>query len=155
MWTTEPSGRGVAVAAGGAGGPAWLVGLADPHQPDNDLAALALRNEAVATSSLARRRWQHHHGSPAHHLIDPRTGAPAITDLVSVTVIGPELPASEIHAKVALILGEDRGLAYLAAQPNLSALLVTTAGRQIPYGSFEEKAYVYTNGFTNRFVNLV
>ena len=135
-------------------GSPWLVGLSDPDQPETDLATLTLRNEAAATSSLARRRWRHR-GTPAHHLIDPRTGAPAVTDLVSVTVIGPELPAVEIHAKVALILGEQQGLAYLAAQPNLSALLITTDGRPIPFGSFEEKAYVYSNDFTNAFVNLV
>jgi thiamine biosynthesis lipoprotein len=135
-------------------GSPWLVGLADPDRPGTDLATLTLRNEAVATSSLARRQWLHR-GATAHHLIDPRTGAPAVTDLVSVTVIGPELPAVEIHAKVALILGERQGLAYLAAQPNLSALLITTDGRPLPFGSFEEKAYVYSNDFTNAFVNLV
>ena len=86
---------------------------------------------------------------------DPRTGAPALTDLVSVTVIGPALPAAEIHAKVTLILGQKQGLAYLAAQPALSALLVTNEGRPILYGSFENKAYVYSINFTNTFVNLV
>ena len=132
----------------------WLVGLADPHRPEIDLATLVLRNEAVATSSVARRRWRHG-GIDAHHLIDPRTGAPALTDLVSVTVIGPALPAAEIHAKVTLILGQKQGLAYLAAQPALSALLVTNEGRPILYGSFENKAYVYSINFTNTFVNLV
>ncbi len=135
-------------------GSPWLVGLADPERPDIDLATLTLRNEAVATSSLVRRRWRHR-GALAHHLIDPRTGVPAVTDLVSVTVIGPELPAAEIHAKVALILGKQEGLAYLAAQPNLSALLVTIDGRHLPYNAFEDKAYVYSNDFINAFVNLV
>ena len=135
-------------------GSAWSVGLSDPHQPETDLATLMLKDEAVATSSLARRRWQHQ-GATAHHLIDPRTGAPAETDLVSVTVIAPGLPEAEIYAKVALILGQQPGLAYLAAQPNLSALLVTGDGRQLTYGNLEDKAYVYSDDFTHRFVNLV
>lgn len=135
-------------------GSAWLVGLADPYQPEVDLATLTLTNEAVATSSLAHRRWQHH-GQPAHHLIDPRTGAPAITDLVSVTVIAPGLPDAEIHAKVALILGAVEGLAYLANQPNLSALLVTIQGDQLQCGSLEDKAYVYSPDFSETFLTLV
>jgi thiamine biosynthesis lipoprotein len=135
-------------------GSAWLVGLADPYQPEADLATLTLANEAVATSSLAHRRWQHH-GQPAHHLIDPRTGAPAITDLVSVTVIAPSLPAAEIHAKVALILGAVQGLAYLENQPNLSALLVTTEGARLLCGSLEDKAYVYSPDFSKTFLTLV
>ncbi|MCB9079813.1 MAG: FAD:protein FMN transferase [Anaerolineaceae bacterium] len=135
-------------------GSPWLVGLADPHRPEIDLATLTLRNEAVATSSIARRRWRHQ-GTDAHHLIDPRTSAPALTDLVSVTVIGPALPAAEIHAKVTLILGQEQGLAYLAAQPALSALLVTSDDRHLLYGSFEKKAYVYSTNFANTFINWV
>jgi thiamine biosynthesis lipoprotein len=134
--------------------PSWLVGVANPRDPDGDVASLTLANEAVATSSLVHRRWQYQ-GKPAHHLIDPRTGAPAETDLLSVTVIAPHLPDAEIQAKVALILGENNGLTYLKAQPNLSALLVAADGRLITCGSFEEKAYVYSYRFPETFVSLV
>jgi thiamine biosynthesis lipoprotein len=133
---------------------AWWVGVADPRNPELDLASLTLSDEAVATSSLAHRRWQHH-GQPAHHLIDPRTGAPSVTDLLSVTVIGSRLPDVEVHAKVALILGSQQGWTYLEHQPNLSALLVTTQGHQILYGSFEDKAYVFSDDFAEKFVSLV
>jgi thiamine biosynthesis lipoprotein len=135
-------------------GSLWLVGVADPHRPEADLAALTLADEAVATSSLARRRWQHH-GRPAHHLIDPRTGAPAQTDLLSVTVIAPRLPEAEIYAKVALILGLGSGLAYLETQSNIAALLVTDDGRQYNLGSLEDKAYVYSSNFAEKFLSLV
>ena len=135
-------------------GSPWLIGLSNPHQPETDLATLTLTNEAVATSSLAHRRWQIGNRQ-AHHLIDPRTGAPADTDLVSVTVIARRLPDAEIFAKVALILGAADGLAYLQAQPDVSALLVTPTGRQLTCGNFEEKAYVYSPNFSDTFVNLV
>jgi thiamine biosynthesis lipoprotein len=135
-------------------GSTWQIGVSDPHHPDTDLALLTLINEAVATSSLARRRWQYQ-GAPAHHLIDPRTGAPAVTDLVSVTVVAPRLPEAEIHAKVALILGQSKGLAYLSTQSNVSALLVANDGGQVIHGNFEDKAYVYSNHFNNEFLNLV
>jgi thiamine biosynthesis lipoprotein len=135
-------------------GSTWLVSIDNPLQPNTDLATLTLNNDVVATSSLARRRWQYQ-GQPVHHLIDPRTGAPAITDLLSVTVIGPRLPDAEIHAKVALILGAEKGLAYLATQPDVSALLVATDDKQLIYGNFEEKAYVYSHNFTDTFITLV
>jgi thiamine biosynthesis lipoprotein len=135
-------------------GSAWLVGMADPHRPEADLGALALTDEAVATSSLTGRRWQYH-GQTAHHLIDPRTGAPAHTDLASVTVVAPRLPDAEIHAKVALILGRVEGWAYLNKQPNVSALLVTATGDQLSCGSLEEKAYVYSPAFAKTFLTLV
>jgi thiamine biosynthesis lipoprotein len=135
-------------------GSPWLVGIDDPLQTGRELATLTLNNEAVATSSLVRRRWQHQ-GQVVHHLIDPRTGAPALTDVLSVTVIGSRLPDAEIAAKVALILGEQEGLAYLKSQPQLSALLVKADGHQLTCGKFEEKAYVYSRNFTDNFITLV
>jgi thiamine biosynthesis lipoprotein len=135
-------------------GSRWLVGVADPHRSEADLATLTLADEAVATSSLTGRRWQIH-GQPAHHLIDPRTGAPAVTDLSSVTVVAPRLPDAEIHAKVALILGSAEGLSYLNKQPGVAALLVTATGDQLSCGPLEDKAYVYSPTFTRTFLTLV
>jgi FAD:protein FMN transferase len=128
----------------------WVVTVANPEHLDQDIAVISLENEAVATSSRVYRRWQHQ-GKPAHHLIDPRTGAPADTNILSVTVIAPRLPDAEIHAKVALILGEGEGLAYLNSIQDLSAIFVTDDGRQLMSGEFEDKAYVSTNRFADRF----
>lgn len=148
------AGGDIAVIGTPPDGSPWLIGLADPNNPDVDLATLTLIDEAVATSSLAKRRWEHQ-GQMAHHLIDPRTGAPAKTDLVSVTVIASRLPEAEIHAKVALILGSTQGLSYLKQQPDTSALLVTATGEQLSCGTFEEKAYVYSHDFSKTFFTLV
>ena len=93
-----------------------------------------------------------HAGKPAHHLIDPRTGAPALTNVLSVTVVAPRLPDAEIHAKTALILGEVQGLAYLADLPDVSSLLVIEDGRLLMSGAFEERAYVPSiSNFAERF----
>src|SRR5699024_1960262 len=105
------AGGDIACAGEPPGGP-WVVSVADPLERSSDIAVIALTNEAVATSSRAYRRWPHGEGE-AHHLIDPRSGAPAASGVVAATVVAPQLPDAEIHAKVALILGERGGLAYL------------------------------------------
>ncbi len=121
----------------------WAVNIADPYQAEQDIATLFLANQAVATSTQTGRRWIHN-GQPAHHLIDPRAGQSAQSDLAGVTVIAPRLPNAEIHAKTALILGRAQGLAYLARQAHLAGLLVTTNHLQLTFGNIEEKAYVYS-----------
>ncbi len=137
--------------AGRPPGEPWVVSVADPLDEARDLAVLDLDNGAIATSSRLGRQWQHG-GMPAHHLIDPRTGAPALTDVVSVTVVAPRLPDAEIHAKTALILGEDQGAAYLSEHPQMSAVLVMEDGRLRLCGGFEERAYVpSTSNFAGRF----
>ena len=128
---------------------AWMVTVADPRAPDRDMAVLALHNECVATSTRTYRRWLLD-GRPAHHLIDPRTGEPAITNIVSATVVAPVLPDAEIHAKTALILGEVDGLAYLATLPDSAAILVTEDGRQVHSGNLQDKSNVPFNPFPDR-----
>jgi thiamine biosynthesis lipoprotein len=133
--------------------PFWAVGLADPYAPHRDIATLFLDREAVATSTQTGRRWVHQ-GGPAHHLIDPRTGVSAASNLAGVTIIAGRLPDAEIHAKVALILGEEAGMAYLANYPKLAAIIVTTDGRRLTYGNLEGKAYVHTNASNPAVFNL-
>jgi len=132
-------------------GEPWVVSVADPLDDAQDLAFLDLTGAAVATSSRARRQWMYD-GASVHHLIDPRTGAPAQTNVLSATVVAPRLPDAEIHAKTVLILGETQGTAYLSALPKVSALLVMENGRRLMLGGFEERGYVpSTSDFTARF----
>lgn len=105
-------------------GQGWLVGLDHPQQPGTDVAWLRVRDGAVATSSVTKRRW-----AGGHHLIDPRTARPAETDLLSVTALAPTVVQAEVAAKVALILGREAGLEWLVRQPGVEALLVDDAGR--------------------------
>ena len=128
----------------------WMISVADPLVLERDIAVLGLANQAVATSSWAYRRWTHG-GKAAHHLIDPRTGAPADTTVLSATVLGKRLPDVEIHAKTALILGEEAGLAYINRYSDISAILVTEDGRQLLSDSFEENAYVSRGNYADRF----
>ena len=110
------------------GEPGWEVCIADPSQPARTLATLRVTDRAVATSTIARRRWQQN-GQPMHHLIDPRTGAPAHTDLLSVTVVGERVATAEVFAKVALIIGAEAALPYLESIPEVEGLLVTQDNR--------------------------
>ncbi|MCC7369236.1 MAG: FAD:protein FMN transferase [Chloroflexi bacterium] len=104
----------------------WVVAVASPHDPDADLALVSLRDAGIATSGTDYRRWTHH-GRSQHHLIDPRTGRPAQTDVVSVTVIAPTTTEADVEAKAALLLGVGGGLARLRAQ-DLAGLVVRADG---------------------------
>ena len=44
-------------------------------------------------------------GAGLHHVIDPRTGAPALTDAVQVTVWAPTCADAEVAATTALLVG--------------------------------------------------
>jgi thiamine biosynthesis lipoprotein len=111
---------------GGGDERGWLAAVDEPNRPGTDVAWIWVRDCAVATSSTAARRW-----AGGHHLIDPRTGLPAETDLVSVTVTAPGVVQAEVAAKVVLILGRAAGMAWLEGQPGLEALAVATTGQAL------------------------
>jgi thiamine biosynthesis lipoprotein len=100
VWGSSPSGDG------------WPVGVDGPTGTEDDH-VLGLLEGAVATSSTARRTWVRADGTAAHHLIDPRTGRPAQTDIVQVTVIAPDVVTAEVLAKTSLLAGEATAIALL------------------------------------------
>ena len=106
----------------------WFVGLEDPRAPGTDHSYVLIENSSVATSGTYRRRWQPAAGTPAHHLIDPRTGAPADDRVMAVSVIGPSTETCEVYAKAALIRGPEQGLALLETTSGLSGIMTLADG---------------------------
>jgi thiamine biosynthesis lipoprotein len=72
---------------------------------DEPAALLRLAGGAVATSSVVARAWTARDGRRAHHLLDPRSGEPVWTGLLSATALAPTTLHAETLAKVALLRG--------------------------------------------------
>lgn len=131
-------GGGVLVSLGGdiaVAGPAphdgWTVRVQErPGRPevaaDGPTATIAIRSGGLATSSTAARRWRRG-GRPMHHLLDPRTGMPAVSVWRTVTVTAPTCLAANV-ATTAAIVRSDAAVAALR-QAGLPARLVSSTGQ--------------------------
>lgn len=83
----------------------WRVDIAAPQKRTESAGSLTLDGEgAIATSSVLGRRWRRN-GQVVHHLIDPNTGRPSDTDLLTVSVTAPTAWRAEVAAKSALLVG--------------------------------------------------
>jgi thiamine biosynthesis lipoprotein len=82
----------------------WPVEVEDPLLTESTLAALKVDPGAVATSTVTKRVWNQS-GVERHHIIDPRTGDPAVSEWISVTVTAPHAAEAEVFAKALLIAG--------------------------------------------------
>lgn len=122
-------GGDIAVSGARTDGSPWAIAVTNPLTPDHTspLALALLNGGGIATSGRDYRRWQVANRS-FHHIIDPRTGKPAETDVLSATVIAPTTVEAEVAAKVVLILGSTAGLAWLAERPTLAGLVVCENG---------------------------
>jgi len=92
----------------------WWCAL--DHGPGAEASAIAvgLRHGAIATSTTRRRRWATADGAEQHHLLDPRTGRPAVTTFHTATVVAATAAAAEVLAKVVLLAPPDEAAAVLA-----------------------------------------
>jgi thiamine biosynthesis lipoprotein len=100
--------RGAADLDGGEDG--WTIALEDAGS-DAALPCVLLRDAAMATSTILKRRWTPG-GEELNHLIDPRTGRPSESPLRSVAVVAATCAQADVAAKTALLMGEG-GMAFL------------------------------------------
>jgi thiamine biosynthesis lipoprotein len=125
-----------ATATDGEDAAGWAVDITDPFEPDHVLATVLLADGAVATSGVDARRWRTARGD-AHHLIDPRTGEPASTDLVSATVVAADTVVAEALAKAAVVSGLVAAVDLLAGG-GAAGLLVTDCGLAVRTAGFDD-----------------
>jgi thiamine biosynthesis lipoprotein len=105
----------------------WSVGVECPDDATSLLAVIDVRSGGIATSGTNRRRWRQ--GDRwMHHLIDPRTGDPAQSDLVQVVALATSAARADVGAKTALILGTTGCQRLLPERPDLDFLLVPDDG---------------------------
>ncbi len=98
----------------------WKVGIQNPRPEDPDserpwediFATLYLNDSAISTAGDYQRFFIKD-GKRYHHIIDPKTGYPAESDLISVSVISPEGYISDGIDTSILILGAEKGMKLL------------------------------------------
>ena len=115
------------------GGEVWDVMIANGDNPDVALAHLRFtaptrRSFGIATSGTSVHLWGDRQRENRHHLIDPRTNTPAVTDVVPATVIADSARSAETLAKAIIIAGSEDGLSLAAAGGMEAALLVLASG---------------------------
>jgi thiamine biosynthesis lipoprotein len=112
------------------------VAVDDPREDGHRLAVLTLAASTgrtrwgVATSGTSVHRWRGP-GGETHHLIDPRTGRPAATDVIQCTAIASSARVAEALAKTAVVLGAAHGIDYLDRAGALGAILLLDDGRVV------------------------
>jgi FAD:protein FMN transferase len=94
--------------AGPAPAPGWRIRVTDDHRGGVDAPGqwITQRTGGLATSSTTTRRWQTGAGV-VHHVVDPRTGAPAADVWRTVSVSAGSCLDANIASTAAIVRGEE------------------------------------------------
>lgn len=115
------------VVRGGAGpGVPWRIGIRHPRIAHRLAHVLLATDLAVATSGAYER---------GDHVVDARDGL-APEEVVSVTVVGPELTFADAYATSAFAMGRD-GARWAASLREYDACVITAADEVISTAGFE------------------
>ena len=109
-------------------GSPWNVGVQDPNGAEQEvIAKVAGSDLSVVTSGLYEREFTQD-GVRYYHILDPATGYPVETDLVSSSVASASSLDGDAYATWMFLLGHDAALDLLNATPGLEGLVVDADG---------------------------
>ena len=102
--------------------------MKDPEDPEGYVGILSVKDRAVITSG-AYERYFEQDGTVYHHIIDPRTGYPADSGLVSVTIVSADGTLADGLSTSLFIMGLDRAGEYWREHKDeFEAVLMTEEG---------------------------
>lgn len=102
----------------------WNVGVQDPNGAANDvIASIPARNKSLVTSGLYERSFTVE-DVLYHHILDPRTGYPAKTDLASASIVSDSSTDGDAYSTTLFLMGHDKAMDLLNSDERFSGLLV-------------------------------
>jgi thiamine biosynthesis lipoprotein len=125
-------GGNVVVMGGKPDGNAWNIGLRMPepsarHQTERIFAAVSMHDGSVVTSGIYERAFAKD-GRMYHHILDPRTGQPADTDLSGATIVSEKSIDGDGYSTALVIMGAQRATAFVESKPGLEAVFTLKNG---------------------------
>jgi FAD:protein FMN transferase len=105
-------------------GSPWHIGIQHPRQEKGLIGSVSVVDETVVTSGDYQRYFTDNEGKQHHHILDPTTGYPADSGLVSVSIVTTRSVVADALSTVLFVAGMEKGLYYLRTLPQTEAILV-------------------------------
>lgn len=133
-------GGNVVVLGNKPDGTPWKIGVQNPRAENGKyIGVIKAANKAVVTSGDYERFFEKD-GKRYHHIIDPKTGYPAESGLISATIVADVSTDADALSTATFVLGLDRGMKLVESLSGVEAVFITN----------DKKVYT-TSGLKNIF----
>jgi thiamine biosynthesis lipoprotein len=105
-------------------GSPWAVGLQHPHRVRGAYFGVVYAEDASVVTSGGYERFLEIGSEKYHHILDPQTGFPAASGLLSATVVSPDSMRADALSTAVFVLGRERGRLLLQSYPDAGAVLL-------------------------------
>lgn len=132
-------GGNVLVIGGKPDDSTWKVGIQDPrHNRGNVMGVIEVKDKTIVTSGNYERYFEEN-GVIYHHIIDPTTGFPARSGIMSVSIVSDDSFDADALSTSIFILGEEQGLELVNKLEGVEALIIR-----------EDLGIIITNGLKDK-----
>lgn len=111
----------------------WKIGIRNPFNRTENVKIIEVSGEGVATSGTYIR---------GQHVYNPHDHDTEITEVISITIIGPNIYEADRMATAALAMGK-RGIEFISTLNNFDGYMINNEGRATYTSGFEK--YVVKN----------
>ena len=124
-------------------GTPWKVGIQNPFKPRGEyIGILSVKNKSVVTSGNYERYFMKD-GKRFHHIIDPKTGYPSQSKIISATIISDNSIDGDGLSTGVYIIGIDKAMEIIEAIDGIDAIFIT-----------EDKKVYTTSGIDKNILTL-
>ena len=130
-------GGNVTVIGAKEDGSPWRVAVKDPRDTGSYLCVLALTDVTLSTSGGYERYFEED-GVRYHHIIDPETGYPADSGLLSVTVVSADHLLADALSTALFVAGPEEALDFWRSRDDFELVLCTGQGELLVTEGLED-----------------
>lgn len=131
----------------------WNVAVQDPNDTGSYVGVLNVGETAVVTSGGYQRYFYGDDGIRYHHILDPATGYPADSGLLSATVVCSDGATADALSTTMFILGETKALDYWRTYGGFQMILVTADGRVVVTDGLYDEFTSYGENYDFSFIS--
>lgn len=131
-------GGDIIVGGSDEGGTSWKIGIQDARDNNTDITAITVpigSRVGIATSGTGLRQGIKN-GTKWHHIIDPRSLRPAVTDVLTATVCHSSALRADVLASCAVIVGHRAASTFLHSNQTPAALIQYQSDGSLQQTSF-------------------
>lgn len=121
--------------SGKKGGNPWRIGIRNPFNRKEIVKVLVVTDKGIATSGTAIR---------GQHIYDPHHPHTPLQDIMSLTLIGPNVYEADRFATAAFAMGK-RGISFIERLPGFEGYMIDASARATFTSGFERYVLQHDN----------
>ncbi|MBF0347824.1 MAG: FAD:protein FMN transferase [Magnetococcales bacterium] len=130
-------GGGDMVISGSKGGKPWRIGIQHPRDREKVMAFAEISGEIAMATSGDYERFFMVAGERQHHILDPKTGRPSRSGLISVSIQTKKAMDADMFSTAVFVMGMEKGKAFIEKTDGVEGMMVAEDGSRWKSSGFK------------------